>query len=254
LNPRTVVVLEGGSAITMPWVDDVAAVVMAWYPGQLGGEALADILFGDVNPSGRLPVSFPRVEADLPPFDNRHITVRYGYFHGYRWLDQHRVEALFPFGFGLSYTTFAYRNLALSSTTLAPDGRLEVTADVSNTGGMAGDAVVQLYVGARGSRVERARRELRDFARVSLEPGETRTVSLEVPAADLAYWDTSRSAWSVEPIAYEVGVGSSSRDLPLRATVVVVRPSTPPTRAQAPSVGARRCNRSTASRYSCTRS
>ena len=140
---------------------------------------------------------------------------------------------------------------------MAPDGRLQVTADVTNTGGMAGDTVVQLYVGARGSRLERARRELRDFARVSLEPGETRTVSFEVAAADLAYWDTSRGAWVVEPIAYEVWVGSSSRDLPLRATVVVVRPSPPPRplpHAQASSAGARRCSRSTASRYSCTRS
>jgi beta-glucosidase len=257
LNPRTVVVLEGGSAITMPWLDDVGAVLMAWYPGQLGGEALGDILFGDVNPSGRLPVSFPRAEADLPPFDNRNIRVPYGYFHGYRWLDRRGVAPLFPFGFGLSYTTFAYTNLVLSSATLPTDGRLTMTVDVTNTGGMAGDTVVQLYVGARGSRVERARRELRDFARVHLDPGETRTVALGVAAADLAYWDRSRSAWVVEPIVYEVRVGSSSRDLPLRDTVAVVR-SSPPTTApgddQASSDGARRCSRSTASRYSCTRS
>ena len=256
LNPRTVVVLEGGSAITMPWVHDVGAVLMAWYPGQLGGEALADILFGDVNPSGRLPLSFPRAEADLQPFDNRNVTVRYGYFHGYRWLDHRGIAPLFPFGFGLSYTTFAYTNLVLSSATLAPDGRLGVSVDVTNTGGMAGDTVVQLYVGARGSRVERARRELRDFARVHLEPGETRTVPLRVAMADLAYWDTERGAWVVEPIFYDVRVGSSSRDLPLRDAVAVVRPAPPatPDGPQALSAGARRCSRSTASRYSCTRS
>src|SRR5262249_34978888 len=153
--------------------------------------------------------------------------------------------------------TFAYRNLALSSTTLTPDGRLQVTADVTNTGGMAGDTVVQLYVGARGSRLERARRGLRDFARVSLEPGETRPGACGVAAAEPAQWDPSRGGWVVEPIGYEVWVGSSARDLPLRATVVVVLPSPPPRplpHAQASSAGPRRCSRSTASRYSCTRS
>ena len=178
LNPRTVVVLEGGSAITMPWVNDVEAILMAWYPGQLGGEALADILFGDVNPSGRLPLSFPRRESDLPPFDNRNLTVRYGSLHGYRWLDRRAVAPLFPFGFGLSYTTFRLANLALSSDTLPRDGRVQASVDVANTGGMAGDTVIQLYVTPHESGTERAPRELRDFARVALEPGETRTIVL----------------------------------------------------------------------------
>jgi beta-glucosidase len=256
LNPRTVVVLEGGSAITMPWLDDVGAVLMAWYPGQLGGEAIADVLFGDVNPSGHLPLSFPRAEVDLPPFDNRRVTVGYGYLHGYRWLDHRGVEPLFPFGFGLSYTTFAFTNLTLSEPTLPAAGHLRVTIDVTNTGGMAGDTVVQLYVGARGSRVERAPRDLRGFARVSLEAGETRTVPLELAAADLAYWDAGRHDWVVEPITYEVCAGPSSRDLPLCATVAVEAPSPPAPRADGrhASAGARRCSRSTASRYSCTRS
>lgn len=227
LNPRTIVVLQGGSAITMPWLDDVAGVVMAWYPGQLGGQALAEVLFGDVNPSGRLPVSFPRTEADLPRFDNRNIRVQYGYFHGYRWLDRQRVAPLFPFGFGLSYTSFRYDDLVVSPTTLAPDGQLHATVDVTNSGGMAGDEVVQLYVSARGSRVQRAEQELRAFARVHLEAGETRTVALDVPAADLAYWDVASAGWVVEPIAYEVRVGPSSRELPLRATVHVARGDVP---------------------------
>src|SRR5262245_470129 len=194
---------------------------MAWYPGQLGGEALADILFGDVDPSGRLPLSVPRREADLPPFDNRNLTVRYGWFHGYRWLDRQKIAPLFPFGFGLSYTTFGLTNLALSRDTLPVDGRVQVTVDVTNTGAMAGDTVVQLYATAHGSRVERARRELRDFARVSLEPGETGTVPLQVAAADLAYWDSNRGGWIVEPLDYELCVGASSRDLPLCGSVAV---------------------------------
>jgi beta-glucosidase len=187
LNARTIVVLEGSGPVTMPWLPDVAAVMTAWYPGQQGGYAIGDVLFGDVNPSGRLPATFPVAEADLPPFDNVSLAVTYDYLHGYRWMDDLGIDPLFPFGFGLSYTTFAYSNLTLSRTTLAPDGRLRVTADVTNTGGVAGDEVVQLYVGYQGSGVSRAVRDLKGFARVHLEPGETRTVPLVLRAADLAF-------------------------------------------------------------------
>jgi beta-glucosidase len=217
LNPRTIVVLEAGSAVTMTWVDDVPAILLAWYPGQMGGQAIAEVLFGDVNPAGRLPLTFPRVEADLPKFDNLHAAVRYGYFHGYRWLDRRRVAPLFPFGFGLSYTRFRYSNLVLSRPAIGPYGRLRVTVDVTNTGDVAGDEVVQLYVGTGPSQVVRPVRDLRDFARVHLEPGQTRTVPLEVRATDLAYWDVTVSAWRVEPTRYRVEVGSSSRTLPLTA-------------------------------------
>jgi beta-glucosidase len=218
LNPRTIVVLEAGSAVTMRWVDDVPAILLAWYPGQMGGQAIAEVLFGDVNPSGRLPLTFPRVEADLPKFDNLHAAVRYGYFHGYRWLDRRRVAPLFPFGYGLSYTTFRYSNLVLSRPTIGPYGRLRVTVDVTNTGAVAGDEVVQLYVGTGPSQVVRPVRDLRDFARVHLEPGPTRAVPLEVRATDLAYWDVTANAWRVEPTRYRVEVGSSARNLPLTAS------------------------------------
>ena len=221
LNPRTIVVLEAGSAVTVPWVDDVPAILLAWYPGQMGGQAIAEVLFGDVNPAGRLPLTFPRAEADLPKFDNLHASVRYGYFHGYRWLDRRGVAPLFPFGFGLSYTTFRYANLTLSRATIGPYGRLRVTFDVTNTGGVAGDEVVQLYVGTGPSQVVRSVRDLRDFARVHLEPGETRTVPLEVRARDLAFWDVTANAWRVEPTTYRVQVGSSSRALPLGASFTV---------------------------------
>src|SRR5262249_23750989 len=192
----------------------VEAVLMAWYPGQLGGEALADILFGDVDPSGRLPLSIPRREADLPPFDNRNLRVRYGWVHGYRWLGRPKIAPLFPFGFGLSYTTLGLANLTLSTATLPVDGRVQVTVDVTNTGAMAGDTVVQLYATAHGSRVERARRELRDFARVSLEPGETRTVELRVVAADLATSDTAHAERAVDPIPYHLSLAHPPPDLP----------------------------------------
>jgi len=170
----------------MPWLDQVGAVLMAWYPGEAGGTAIAEVFFGDVNPSGKLPVTFPRAESDLPPFDDTSPAVQYGYFHGYRYLDRNDTAPLFPFGFGLAYTTFRYSNLAITPATASPWGRVRVTADVTNTGPVAGDEVAQLYVGYRGSRVDRAVRDLKAFARVHLEPGETRTVPFEVRAPDLA--------------------------------------------------------------------
>jgi len=221
LNPRTVVVLEGGSAITMPWVDQVAAILMAWYPGQEGGNAIADVLFGAINPSGKLPVTFPRSELDLPEFVDDRLAVTYGYYHGYRHLDREGIEPLFPFGFGLSYTTFGYSNLTIVPSTLSPEGLLRVTADVTNTGGAPGDEIAQLYVSYPGSRVDRAVKDLKAFGRVHLEPGETRTVEFELRAADLAFYDVAAGAWEVEPIAYAVRVGPSSRDLPLVGTFAV---------------------------------
>jgi beta-glucosidase len=220
-NPRTIVVLEGSGAITMPWVNDVAAVLMAWYPGQEGGTAIAEVLFGDVTPSGKLPMSFPRAEADLPPFDNQSLAVTYDYFHGYRYLDRNGTAPLFPFGYGLSYTTFAYGNLRIAPATVSAHDHVRVTADITNTGTLAGDEVAQLYVGYEGSRVDRAPNDLKGFARVHLEPGETRSVAFDLRAADLAFWDTSAGAWEVEPITYDVRVGASSRDLPLTGSFAV---------------------------------
>jgi beta-glucosidase len=221
LNPRTIVVLQGSGAVLMPWLDDVAAVLEAWYPGQEGGTAIGEVLFGDVNPSGKLPVSFPRAEADLPPFDNVSFAVSYGYFHGYRWLDRNGVAPLFPFGFGLSYTSFAYANLRVAPATLVPWGRVSVSADVTNTGARAGDEIAELYMSYEGSSVDRAVRDLKGFARVHLEPGETKAVTFDVRAVDLAFWDAAAGAWSLEPIRYGIHVGPSSRDLPLEGAVTV---------------------------------
>jgi len=224
MNPRTIVVLEGGSAILVEsWIDDVDALIMAWYPGQQGGLAIADVLFGDVNPSGRLPVSFARAESDLPEFDDASPEVTYGYFHGYRWLDREGLEPRWPFGFGLAYTTYEYANLALESSRIGRGETLRASVEVTNTGTVPGRETVQLYVGARGSRVERARWDLRDFAQVPLEPGETRTVRLQVPVNDLAFYDVAAGVWEVEAISYEVAVGPDSRELPLRAEVEVTR-------------------------------
>jgi beta-glucosidase len=221
-NPRTIVVIEAGSAVTMQvWKGAAAAILMAWYPGQEGGDAIADVLFGDVNPSGRLPVTFPVAEADLPPFDHTSDAVTYDYFHGYRYVDHRGTAPLFPFGFGLSYTSFAFANLKLSTPTLAAGTSLTASVDVTNTGTVAGDEVVQLYVSTTGSAVDRAPQELKAFARVHVEPGKTEAVSLPLAAKDLAYYDVKTSAWKVEALTYTVSVGASSRDLPLSAAVTV---------------------------------
>ncbi len=221
IAPRTVVVLEAGSAIVVrPWVDGVNALVMAWYPGSEGGHAMADVLFGVTEPGGRLPVSFPRDEADLPAFDHTSPAVTYGFLHGYRHLDASGAEPEYPFGFGLSYTTFTLTNLQVSGFSPA-DRDIIVTVDVTNTGTRAGAEVVQAYVHPAASAVQRAPRDLRGFTRVELAPGETATVTLPIPAPSLAYFEVATGELVIEPGTYVIEVGSSSRDLPLTATVDV---------------------------------
>jgi beta-glucosidase len=221
LNPRTIVVVEGSGPVLMPWLDDVGAVLMAWYPGQEGGAAIAEALFGDVVPSGKLPLSFPRAEADLPPFDPVSLSVAYDYWHGYRHLDRLGVTPLFPFGFGLSYTTFAFTNLTAAPATVQAGGHVRITVDVTNTGAVTGTEVAQLYVGYQGSAVERAPRDLKAFTRVGLAPGETQTLVFDLPTADLAYYDVAAKAWVIEPITYAAWVGNSSRATPLTASFAV---------------------------------
>jgi beta-glucosidase len=209
-------VLEGGSAIDVAsWIDQVPALVMAWYPGQEGGHAIADVLLGDVNPSGKLPVTFAVSDAQLPPFIHDQDAVTYDYFHGYRYLDKNGDAPSFPFGFGLSYTSFSYTNLHLASAQVAKDGTVEASVDVTNTGSREGKETVELYVSYEGSQVERAVRDLEGFSKVDLQPGETKTVTIDVPVRQLAYWDVTTNGWVVEPIHYTVAVGGSSRDLPL---------------------------------------
>jgi len=217
-NPRTVVVLEGGSAIAVEsWIEQVPAVLLAWYPGMEGGLAIAAGLFGDVNPGGRLPITFARSQAELPAFDVEHDEVEYGPLHGYGLADHAGFEPRFAFGFGLSYTRFAYRALVMESSTLRADGLLHATVEVANVGTRAGDEVVQLYVGCARSRLARPVRELKGFARVHLAPGETTRVEFEVPMSELRYWDEAARGWLLEETDYVAWVGPSSRELPLRA-------------------------------------
>ena len=210
----TVLVLLNGSAIAVNWAQqNVPAIVEAWYPGQAGGSAIADVLFGDYNPGGRLPVTFYRNVSDLPPFEDYAMKGRtYRYFTG---------TPLYAFGHGLSYTTFAYRNLRASAATLSSTGTATVAVDVTNTGQRAGDEVVQLYVSHPASRVARPVRELRGYQRVTLRPGETRTVRFALPASSLAYWDERADRWVVEAAPVKVEIGASSADIRLEQTIRV---------------------------------
>lgn len=222
-NPRTIVALMGGGAfITEAWREQVAAILMLWYPGQEGGHAFADIVFGRVNPSGRLPLTFPRDAADLPFFDKNAVEITYDLWHGYRKLERDGNAAAFPFGFGLSYTDFAYSNLKLEQNELTAADTITATLDVTNTGDKSGEEVVQLYVSVKNSAVERAPKELKTFARVALAPHETKSVRLELPTADLAYWQTG-SGWTIEPTSYEILVGRFSADPKMLAATLTIK-------------------------------
>ncbi|OLC04044.1 MAG: glucan 1,4-alpha-glucosidase [Gemmatimonadetes bacterium 13_1_40CM_69_22] len=212
----TVLVLLSGSALAVNWAQDhVPAIVQAWYPGQAAGTAIADVLFGDYNPGGRLPVTFYRSADDLPSFEDYRMAGRtYRFFKG---------TPLYPFGHGLSYTTFGYKDLRTSADTLPADGRITVRVDVTNSGKRAGDEVVQLYVQHLGSTVERSIRELKGYKRVALKPGETRTVELPLAAASLAYWDSGGHHWVVESEAVRIQVGASSTDIRLDKPITVTR-------------------------------
>ena len=211
-NPRTVVAMMGGSAIiTENWRGQVPAILMLWYPGMEGGHAFADILFGKVNPSGKLPCVFAARSEDLPYYDMNAKTITYDLWHGYRKLERDGAVPAFPFGFGLSYTAFEFSHLRLSETSLGVGDTLTATLDVTNCGSVAGDTVVQIYVAVPASRVERAPKELKAFKRVGLEPGETKTVHLDIPVKELAYYD-ERSGWMVERTSYTLIVGQHSLD------------------------------------------
>lgn len=210
-QPRTVVVLIGGSAIiTESWRSSVPAIVMAWYPGMEGGHALADLLLGKENFSGHLPCTFPKSESQLPFFQSLTDSIEYGLLHGYRLMDARGGTPAFPFGFGLSYTTFAFRSLKLERTTLSADGTLRARVEVTNTGSRPGAAVVQLYTGWLDSEVERPPRELKAFTRLELAPGERRTLELSVPIESLGYYNEENSSWIVPPGRCRVWVGPSA--------------------------------------------
>ncbi|MEV0891908.1 glycoside hydrolase family 3 C-terminal domain-containing protein [Promicromonospora sp. NPDC050262] len=227
VNPRVVVVLSNGSVVRLSgFADRVPAIVEGWLLGQAGGGATADVLFGRVNPSGRLAETVPLRIEDTPawtrfPGTGLHVTYGEGIFVGYRWYDARDMAVQYPFGHGLSYTTFAYADLTVAAGPAGGVVGLTARLTVTNTGGVAGREVVQCYVSLPGSAVPRATRALAAFAVVDLAPGESREVDLVVDRSDLAFWDVRADRWHVEGGAYRVEVGASSRDLRVAAEVEV---------------------------------
>jgi beta-glucosidase len=221
-NPHTIVVLEAGGNVAMKeWIDGVPALVDAWYPGQAGGKALAEILFGDVNPSGHLPDTFEKDWPDSPAFGHYpgdKIKVEYpeGIYVGYRWYDKKKIEPRFPFGYGLSYTTFEMKNLKQVTN----GDQIGCSVDVTNTGARAGSTVAQLYIRPPANEpVDRPVQELKGFARVDLKPGETKTVSFPLDARSFSHWDVESHGWKTLPGEYEIAVGQSSRDIAVTVKV-----------------------------------
>lgn len=223
-NPQTIVVLEGTVVEMGSWIDQVPTVVEAWYPGMEGGAALAEVLFGDVNPSGKLPCTFPKKLSDTPaarygkyayPGTNGTVVYAEGLLVGYRWYDSKKIEPQFPFGFGLSYTSFKYSDLKLTRG----HGAVEFATaqfDVKNTGPMAGAEVAQLYIHQVNSSQFKPERELKGFKKLFLKPGESQTVSIPLDESSFAYYDLASKSWVVEQGDYEITVGGSSRGVRLK--------------------------------------
>jgi beta-glucosidase len=226
VNKRTIVVLNNGTPVTMTnWLDRVPGIIEAWFPGQEGGTALAAILFGDVNPSGKLPVTLAANRDDYPDANNPHdypginheVHYAEGIYVGYRYFDKARIQPLFPFGYGLSYTTFGYKHLRLSQTEMAPEGSVTASVDITNTGKRTGEEVVELYIHDPHPKVDKPVRELKGFAKVALQPGETKTVHFTIWPRDLAYFDVPAHQWKADAGEYQVQIGASSRDIRQKA-------------------------------------
>lgn len=213
-NPRTAVIVNAGSPVELPWSTSAGAVLMAWYPGEEGADAIADMLVGLDEPSGRLPVSFPLRIEDTPAYGHYpgvegKVVYGEGVFVGYRHYETAGVEPQFPFGHGLSYTTFAYGEPEVRQT----PGKVVVAVPVTNTGQRAGNEVVQVYAQAHETKVPRPNRELAAFAKITLAAGESKHVALELEDRAFAYWDVETHGWVIDPGRYTLLVGSSSRDI-----------------------------------------
>lgn len=225
-NPNTVVVLSGGSVVKMPWINEVKAVLNAGLPGQGGGAAIASILTGKVNPSGKTSETYPLVFEDAPTYGNfpaGPVTSehRESVYIGYRFFDKAKKDVLFPFGHGLSYTSFAYSDISVSKTDFTDEDTVSVSFKLKNTGGVAGAEICQLYVTDKESTVFRPEKELRAFKKVFLEPGEEKSVELELSKRAFAFYNVNINDWYVESGEFDILVGASSRDIKLKATVTV---------------------------------
>ncbi|MDQ2686507.1 MAG: glycoside hydrolase family 3 C-terminal domain-containing protein [Armatimonadota bacterium] len=223
-NPNTVVVMNNGGPVLMAdWITQAPAVLEAWFPGQQGGDALAAVLFGDINPSGKLPDTLAVRREDYPDYGNypedKNGVEQYkeGIYVGYRHFDKKSVKPVFPFGYGLSYTTFRYSGMKLSSPTLKPNGSVMVTANITNTGKRAGAEIVELYVHPRNPKIDRAVRELKGYSKLELQPGETKSVTFTLTPTALRYCDVKDKGWKSDAGTYDIELAASSRDIRLTA-------------------------------------
>jgi len=223
VNEKSIVVMEGGSAIiTESWRKDVSVILMAWYPGMEGGTALAEILFGKINPSGKLPIVFPKNQNQLPFFDKKAKEIEYGYYHGYKLMDKEGSEPAFAFGFGLSYNSYSYSNLRVFPDVIKKGDSISISVDIENDGEYIGEEIVQVYMGYTNSVVGRPVKELKGFERVKLNPNEKKTIKIDIDSNDLAYYSVDKSKWIIEDLTYNVFVGPSSEDQKLLKTSFVI--------------------------------
>jgi beta-glucosidase len=221
VNPKTIVTLINGSPLNLSgWLNQVPAIVEAWYPGMEGGTAIGKVLFGDINPSGRLPFTWPKKLTDVPMHaiktqNNDRIDYMENVFVGYRYNETWKVEPEFPFGYGLSYTQYKYDDLKLSAGSIGQNDSLQVTVKITNTGSRKGAETVQLYVNDSSAIVARPLRELKAFKKVELNAGESRTVSFIINQADLSYYDVLSKSWKADPGTFKIEIGASSHDIKL---------------------------------------
>lgn len=230
VNKNTSVVLLSGNAVAMPWLNQVPAVIQGWYLGSEAGNALADVISGEVSPSGKLPFSFPKKLEDNGahalgefsyPGDSINQYYKEDILVGYRWFDTKKIKPLFPFGYGMSYTTFGWSKPSVEASAVTVDGKVKISFTLTNTGSTNGAETAQLYVSKSKSAVARAEKELKAFKKVFLKAGESQLVTIEVPVSDFAYYNESKSDWEVEPGVYTLSLGSSSRDIKGKVDVKV---------------------------------
>lgn len=247
-NPNTIVVMHGGGGMDMqPWAKKVGATLHAWFPGQQGGQALAEILYGKVNPSGKLPFTIDKRIEDNPTYASYPDPAKYlgdkpltdmtyseGLYLGYRGYDKKKAKPLYPFGYGLSYTTFNYSDMKLSSNVLTPGATVNVKFTITNTGDKAGFEVAQLYVQPMNAKVDRPEKELKGFTKVYLKAGESKTVSIPVDSRSLAYYTQNTDSWDVDAGKFKIKVGTSSEDLALSQTLTTLYPEQLTTRDSNP--------------------
>jgi len=221
VNEKTIVFLVAGSAVEMPWADQANAIVWGWYGGMEAGHAFSDVLFGEVNPSGKMPITLPEKLTDTAPialndYNETESLYSEGVFIGYRWFEQQQIKPTFAFGHGLSYTNFEVSDIKLSNVSISSGDKLTVTAQVKNTGAVAGAEVVQLYLHDKVASVDRPTKELKGFDKVFLQPGESKSVSIELTERDLSFWDINTNDWLAESGEFEVQLATSSDNIKLR--------------------------------------